>query len=80
MQTRVKDDSPIPLNQNRFNHSGRVIIPLNLYTFIFAYPQTYTINPGINTSGTNWQKTSQHTTWVLGDSGTIHHTFTIPEP
>jgi len=29
-----------------------VIIALNLYTFAAAYPETYTINPGINTSGT----------------------------
>jgi hypothetical protein len=29
-----------------------VIILLNLYTFIVAYPETYTITPGINTSGT----------------------------
>ncbi len=29
-----------------------VIIFLNLYTFIIAYPETYTINAGINTSGT----------------------------
>ena len=29
-----------------------VIILLNLYTFIIAYPETYTITPGINTSGT----------------------------
>ena len=29
-----------------------VIILLNLYTFVIAYPETYTINAGINTSGT----------------------------
>jgi hypothetical protein len=29
-----------------------VILLLNLYTFIAAYPETYTINPGINTEGT----------------------------
>lgn len=29
-----------------------VLIILNFYTFIIAYPETYTINPGINTSGT----------------------------
>ena len=29
-----------------------VIILLNLYTFIIAYPETYTISAGINTSGT----------------------------
>ncbi len=29
-----------------------VIILLNLYTFIIAYPETYTLNAGINTSGT----------------------------
>ncbi len=29
-----------------------VIILLNLYTFVIAYPETYTINSGINTSGT----------------------------
>ena len=29
-----------------------VIILLNLYTFIDAYPETYTVNAGINTSGT----------------------------
>lgn len=29
-----------------------MIIFLNLYTFIIAYPETYTINAGINTSGT----------------------------
>ena len=29
-----------------------VIILLNLYTFAVAYPETYTVNAGINTSGT----------------------------
>ena len=29
-----------------------LIILLNLYTFVIAYPETYTINAGINTSGT----------------------------
>ncbi len=29
-----------------------VLIALNLYTFIVAYPETYAVNPGINTSGT----------------------------
>ena len=29
-----------------------MILLLNLYTFVTAYPETYTINPGINTSGT----------------------------
>jgi hypothetical protein len=29
-----------------------VVIALNLYTLIVAYPQTYTPSPGINTSGT----------------------------
>ena len=29
-----------------------VLIALNLYTFIVAYPETYTLNAGINTSGT----------------------------
>jgi hypothetical protein len=28
-----------------------VLIALNLYTFIVAYPETYTLTPGINTSG-----------------------------
>jgi hypothetical protein len=28
-----------------------VLIVLNLYTFIIAYPETYTITPGINSSG-----------------------------
>ncbi|MGZ4851145.1 MAG: hypothetical protein ACXV2C_07180 [Candidatus Bathyarchaeia archaeon] len=29
-----------------------VLLLLNLYTFIVAYPETYTLNSGINTSGT----------------------------
>jgi hypothetical protein len=29
-----------------------VLIALNLYTFIVAYPETYAVNAGINTSGT----------------------------
>ncbi len=29
-----------------------VLIALNLYTFIIAYPETYTPSPGINTQGT----------------------------
>jgi hypothetical protein len=33
-----------------------VLIVLNLFTFLVAYPETYTINPGINTSGTNLAK------------------------
>jgi len=33
-----------------------VLIVLNLYTFIAAYPETYAINPGINTSGTTLAK------------------------
>jgi hypothetical protein len=28
------------------------VISMNLYTFVIAYPETYTITPGINTSGT----------------------------
>jgi Glycosyltransferase family 87 len=33
-----------------------VIILLNFYTFVVAYPETYTISPGINSSGTNLAK------------------------
>jgi len=29
-----------------------VLIILNAYTFTVAYPETYAVNPGINTSGT----------------------------
>jgi hypothetical protein len=32
------------------------LILLNLYTFIIAYPETYTLNSGINTSGTTLAK------------------------
>jgi hypothetical protein len=32
------------------------LIALNLYTFAVAYPETYTLTPGINTSGTNLAK------------------------
>ncbi len=33
-----------------------VLIALNLYTFTAAYPETYTLTPGINTSGNNLAK------------------------
>ena len=33
-----------------------VLIALNLYTFIVAYPETYTLNAGINASGTKLAK------------------------
>jgi Glycosyltransferase family 87 len=33
-----------------------IIILLNFYTFVVAYPETYTITPGINSSGTNLAK------------------------
>ncbi len=33
-----------------------IIILLNFYTFVVAYPETYTVNPGINSSGTNLAK------------------------
>lgn len=33
-----------------------IIILLNFYTFVVAYPETYTINPGINASGINLAK------------------------
>jgi Glycosyltransferase family 87 len=33
-----------------------ILILLNFYTFVVAYPETYTINPGINSSGTNLAK------------------------
>ena len=33
-----------------------IIILLNFYTFVAAYPETYTITSGINTTGTNLAK------------------------
>lgn len=35
-----------------FTAGVAVLIALNLYTFIMAYPETYTLTAGINTSGT----------------------------
>ena len=41
-----------PLTKTIFIIAVAVVIALNLYTLIVAYPQTYTPSPGINTSGT----------------------------
>jgi hypothetical protein len=35
-----------------FTISVIILIALNLYTFVAAYPETYTPSPGINTDGT----------------------------
>jgi hypothetical protein len=40
-----------PLTKSIFIIAVALIIALNLYTLIVAYPQTYTPSPGINTSG-----------------------------
>jgi len=44
--------SKTPLTKSIFIIAVAIVIALNLYTLIVAYPQTYTPSPGINTSGT----------------------------
>jgi hypothetical protein len=44
--------SKLSLTKSIFIIAVAVVIALNLYTLIVAYPQTFTPSPGINTSGT----------------------------
>ena len=44
--------SKLPLTKRIFIIAVAVVIALNLYTLMVAYPQTYTPSPGINSSGT----------------------------
>jgi len=53
-QCRIKMNSKPRLSKTKivFIAAIAVLIAMNLYTFIVAYPETYTLNAGINSSGT----------------------------
>ena len=56
-----------------------VLIALNLYTFIVAYPETSRPTQASTLQALYWQKISQLITWALGGYGIIQRTFTLSE-